>query len=85
MTTDDELTNANALVLTRSGTTLTQADLRTTKLVLANGPSVNVGHSSPEGTVVASVGSLYMRTAGGASTSFYVKEFGSGNTGWVAK
>ncbi len=85
MATDDEVTNANALVLTRSGTTLTQADLRTTKLVLANGPSVNVGHSSPEGTVVASVGSLYMRTAGGASTSFYVKEFGSGNTGWVAK
>ena len=43
------------------------------------------GTGSPEGVVSASVGSIYSRTDGGAVTSFYVKETGSGNTGWVAK
>lgn len=40
---------------------------------------------SPEGAVTASVGSLYTRTDGGANTTLYVKESGTGNTGWVAK
>lgn len=40
---------------------------------------------SPEGVVSAGIGSLYMRDDGGAVTSFYVKESGTGNTGWVAK
>jgi len=43
------------------------------------------GSGSPEGVVTGSVGSTYRRTDGGAGTSFYVKESGSGNTGWVAK
>ena len=43
------------------------------------------GTGSPEGAVSASVGSIYSRTDGGAVTSFYVKESGAGNTGWVAK
>ncbi len=43
------------------------------------------GTGSPEGAVTAPVGSLYSRTNGGASTSLYVKESGTGNTGWVAK
>lgn len=85
LTSDDETTNANGLILTRSGTALTQADLRVAKLILANGPSINVGAASPEGAVTANQGSTYMRTAGGAATSFYVKESGTGNTGWVAK
>ena len=43
------------------------------------------GTGSPEGAVTAPIGSLYSRTDGGASTTLYVKESGSGNTGWVAK
>ena len=43
------------------------------------------GSGSPEGVVTAPVGATYHRTDGGANTSFYVKESGSGNTGWVAK
>lgn len=43
------------------------------------------GSGSPEGAVTASVGSTYRRTDGGANTSFYVKESGAGNTGWIAK
>ena len=43
------------------------------------------GTGSPEGSVTASVGSLFTRTDGGAGTTLYVKESGTGNTGWVAK
>lgn len=43
------------------------------------------GAGSPEGVVTAPIGSFYSRTNGGAGTSFYVKESGTGNTGWVAK
>lgn len=43
------------------------------------------GTGSPESVVTAPVGSIYLRTDGGSGTSFYVKESGTGNTGWVAK
>jgi Pectate lyase superfamily protein len=44
-----------------------------------------MGAGSPEGVVTAFPGSTYMNTSGGANTTLYVKESGSGNTGWVAK
>lgn len=40
---------------------------------------------TPEGQVTAPVGSTALRSDGGAGTTFYVKESGTGNTGWVAK
>lgn len=40
---------------------------------------------SPEGVHAAPVGTLYVRTDGGTGTTLYVKESGTGNTGWVAK
>lgn len=43
------------------------------------------GSGTPEGVVTAPVGAIYSRTNGGAGTSLYVKESGTGNTGWVAK
>lgn len=43
------------------------------------------GTGSPEGVLAATVGSLYTRTDGGAGTTLYVKETGTGNTGWTAK
>jgi len=43
------------------------------------------GSGSPESVVTAPVGTTYHRTDGGAGTSLYVKESGTGNTGWVAK
>lgn len=51
----------------------------------STGPLWTSGSGTPEAAVTAPVGSLFSRTDGGASTSFYVKESGSGNTGWVAK
>lgn len=43
------------------------------------------GSGSPEGVVPADPGSLYTDTGGGAGVTLYVKESGTGNTGWVAK
>lgn len=43
------------------------------------------GTGSPEGAVTAGVGSLYLRRDGGAGTTLYIKESGTGNTGWVGK
>ena len=44
-----------------------------------------VGTGSPEGVVTASIGTVYRRLDGGASTCLYVKESGTSNTGWIAK
>jgi len=43
------------------------------------------GNGTPEGTVTAPKGSMYLRRDGGANTTMYVKESGTGNTGWVGK
>lgn len=43
------------------------------------------GTGSPETVVTAPVGAVYQRLDGGAGTSFYVKESGTGANGWVAK
>jgi parallel beta-helix repeat protein len=46
---------------------------------------ITAGAGSPEGVQSAAVGSIWMRTDGGAGTTLYVKESGTSNTGWVAK
>lgn len=43
------------------------------------------GTGSPEGVVTAPVGARYRRLDGGAGTAIYLKETGTGNTGWVGK
>lgn len=46
-------------------------------------PHIRQGTGSPEGVVTARVGSLFLRSDGGAGTCLYVKETGTGNTGWA--
>lgn len=41
------------------------------------------GTGSPEGVVTALVGARYTQTNGGAGTCLWVKETGTGNTGWI--
>jgi hypothetical protein len=71
---DLRLANSN-LVIGTSGKGIT----------LPGGITWTSGAGSPEGVVTAPVGSLYSRSDGGLLTSLYVKESGSGNTGWVGK
>lgn len=55
---------------------------------VVQGQNVNLiaGVGSPEGVRSAPVGSIYLRSDGGPSASFYVKETGdTTRTGWVAK
>lgn len=47
--------------------------------------NIKTGAGAPEGSVAANAGTLYLRSDGGASTTLYVKESGTGNTGWIAK
>lgn len=46
---------------------------------------IRSGTGTPEGVLTAPVGSMFLRSDGGAGTTLYIKESGSGNTGWVAK
>ncbi len=43
------------------------------------------GSGTPEGAITAVVGSMWLRTDGGAGTVLYIKESGAGNTGWIPK
>lgn len=43
------------------------------------------GYGSPENFVSASIGSLYQRLDGGATTTLYVKTSGTAAVGWTAK
>jgi len=69
----------------RGGSTYYDVDAAGNVRVLSTGILRAVGTGTPEGALAAPVGSTYQRTDGGAGTSFYVKESGTGNTGWVAK
>lgn len=51
---------------------------------LPNGVTVSSGSNSPEGVLTANVGSLFLRTNGSSDTTLYIKESGSGNTGWAS-
>lgn len=44
-----------------------------------------LGTGTPEGAVIATIGSTFLRDDGGVSTTLYVKTSGTGNTGWTAK
>ncbi len=55
-------------------------------VVAGDGETVKVynGYGSPEGVIVAGIGSIYMRKDGGSGTSVYAKESGTGASGWSA-
>lgn len=54
--------------------------------VAGDGNNVRIyyGYGSPEGAVQAGVGSLFMRLDGGVNTACYIKQTGTGATGWTA-
>ena len=44
---------------------------------------VEYGTGTPEASITANVGSLFINKSGGAGTTLYVKQSGTGNTGWA--
>jgi len=79
----------SAGVFTPEQTRYIQEELEKIVAVIANHDEaldfVRIGAATPEAAVTAPVGTLYVRTDGGTNTTLYVKEAGTGNTGWVAK
>lgn len=73
-------------VLFRNSGNTAYVPVQAESVYLASGNiTISTGTGTPESSVTAPVGSLYLRTDGGASTTLYVKESGAGDTGWVAK
>lgn len=67
----------------RDNTTLSA----TTYTFIAGVPALHGlrGAGTPAAVIVAGIGSTYINTTGGASTTTYVKESGTTSAGWVAK
>lgn len=59
-------------------------NITTPKIIFTTGVTETFGTGSPESSVTANISSVYHRTDGGSATSLYVKESGTGNTGWTA-
>lgn len=76
-----ELGNVGDTTLTRSAAGVISVEGNT----IITSATIRSGTGTPEGAVTAPVGTLFLRTDGGAGTTLYVKESGTGNTGWAAK
>jgi len=81
LTNNDVYNSGRFANITRTDTTTVLINNMEVQNSLSTFQNVN----SPESVVTAPVGSVYQRTDGGAGTSIYIKESGTGNTGWVAK
>jgi hypothetical protein len=64
--------------------TVTLGNTSTTAVYLAGTVGWFQGYGAPEGVVTAPPGSLYTKTSG-SGAALYVKQTGTGNTGWIAK
>jgi len=73
--------NAKKLETTATGVEVT-GDVNTDSITLGT-VSVLTGAGVPN--VAAPVGSMYLRTDGGADTTLYIKESGTDSSGWAAK
>jgi hypothetical protein len=69
------------------GTTAVAFQVTNGEITFLNGRTVTITAyaGNPNGNVAAPPGSICLNTSGGASTTIWVKESGTGNTGWVAK
>lgn len=79
-TTKAATLSTNRAVELAAGHTVTWVDSSGNEL-----NSIYSGTGTPESVVTAPVGSLFLRRDGGAGTTLYVKQSGTGNTGWVGK
>jgi hypothetical protein len=83
--TDRLIPNTNGLSVLGDNTHYWKNVYTKEGLVLDGGIVVTTGVNSPGGVLSAPVGSLYLRSNGGANSTLYVKESGTDASGWVAK
>ena len=78
--------SANQILNNRFTVDLTKATFMLFSLLTTSSIRVeHAGTGTPEGSIISAVGGLWRRTDGGTSTTLYVKESGTSNTGWAAK
>ena len=75
--------NVKKLETTSTGAKVT-GTTQTTTVTFDSTAQIFSDTGAPEGVQTAPVGSVYLRTGGGEGTTLYVKESGTGNTGWIA-
>ena len=75
------------LLKTQQGVEVLNSMIRTLfmNMVKSDKMKIYFGYGAPENNVAAGIGSLYLRLDGGSSTTLYVKESGTADTGWIAK
>lgn len=73
-----------AIILSLATPAAGQGVGRFVRVVLDGTVTVRTGTGSPEGSVVGVKGDIFLRSDGGAGTTFYVKQSGTGDTGWSA-
>lgn len=78
-------TVASGLIL-ETGIDFQADDVRTGSITNKDDTDISIQFTSgdPEGSLVASPGSVALRDDGGAGTTLYVKEVGTSDTGWAA-
>lgn len=60
------------------------AEVAAFSALVAGFGNVLTGNGDPEGVITSGVGGLWLREDGDIGTTLYVKQTGSGNTGWDA-
>ena len=76
---------ASAMALGSSSYPFSRLVVDSVVIDAGNNIKMLTGAGTPEGAEAAGIGSTYHRSDGSTGTSFYVKESGTGNTGWIAK
>lgn len=82
-----DTSDGNVLLFRRQGATKGQVyvDENSVKYYTTTTVFFTTGTGSPSGNISAPPGSLYTNINGGAGATLFVKESGTGNTGWIAK
>ncbi|WP_266145614.1 phage tailspike protein [Escherichia coli] len=76
---------ANYQIITRNGASSVMTfEVRAERVRINNGPDIITGTGSPEGVVTAVKASQFLRTDSAETTSLYIKQTTTGNTGWKA-
>lgn len=65
-----------------NGEVVVKQPMRTQGMFTVGKAIIRSGTGTPEGVVTAPIGAMFLRLDGGAGTTLYMKESGTGNTGW---
>lgn len=77
-----EVSDFNRFISLEAGRIILEKPIVVRGTANINGITIFTGNGSPEGVITANIGSMYLRLNGGSGSTLYVKESGTGTTGW---